>query len=69
VISSLGKDPEREKVIDFSDADAPFFSGDYGDLRGQLHPVAYFRALEVYPVAALLYLLLAIAMRAILRGA
>lgn len=29
VISSLGKNPEREKVIDFSDAYAPFFSGVY----------------------------------------
>src|SRR5262249_39073831 len=29
-ISSLGKNPEREKVIDFSDAYAPFFSGVYG---------------------------------------
>ena len=27
VISSLGKNPEREKVIDFSIAYAPFFSG------------------------------------------
>jgi polar amino acid transport system substrate-binding protein len=30
VISSLGKNPEREKVIDFSNAYAPFFSGVYG---------------------------------------
>jgi polar amino acid transport system substrate-binding protein len=30
VISSLGKNPEREKVIDFSTAYAPFFSGVYG---------------------------------------
>jgi polar amino acid transport system substrate-binding protein len=30
VISSLGKNPEREKVIDFSIAYAPFFSGVYG---------------------------------------
>jgi polar amino acid transport system substrate-binding protein len=29
VISSLGKNPDREKVIDFSDAYAPFFSGVY----------------------------------------
>jgi polar amino acid transport system substrate-binding protein len=29
VISSLGKNAEREKVIDFSDAYAPFFSGVY----------------------------------------
>ena len=30
MISSLGKNPEREKVIDFSVAYAPFFSGVYG---------------------------------------
>ncbi|WP_245296871.1 MULTISPECIES: transporter substrate-binding domain-containing protein [Rhodomicrobium] len=30
VISSLGKNAEREKVIDFSSAYAPFFSGVYG---------------------------------------
>jgi len=30
VISSLGKNAEREQVIDFSDAYAPFFSGVYG---------------------------------------
>jgi polar amino acid transport system substrate-binding protein len=30
VISSLGKNPEREKVIDFTAAYAPFFSGVYG---------------------------------------
>jgi polar amino acid transport system substrate-binding protein len=30
IISSLGKNPEREKVIDFSIAYAPFFSGVYG---------------------------------------
>lgn len=30
VISSLGKNPEREKVIDFSTAYAPFFSGVFG---------------------------------------
>jgi polar amino acid transport system substrate-binding protein len=30
VISSLGKSPDREKVIDFSIAYAPFFSGVYG---------------------------------------
>jgi polar amino acid transport system substrate-binding protein len=30
VISSLGRNPEREKVIDFSNAYAPFFSGVYG---------------------------------------
>lgn len=30
VISSLGKNPEREKVIDFSVAYAPFFNGIFG---------------------------------------
>jgi len=30
VISSLGKNAEREKVIDFTDAYAPFFSGVFG---------------------------------------
>lgn len=30
VISSLGKNPERAKVIDFSDAYAPFFLGVFG---------------------------------------
>lgn len=30
VISSLGKNPERAKVIDFSNAYAPFFSGVFG---------------------------------------
>jgi polar amino acid transport system substrate-binding protein len=30
VISSLGKNPEREKSIDFSDAYAPFFLGVFG---------------------------------------
>ena len=30
VISSLGKNPEREKTIDFSAAYAPFFSGVFG---------------------------------------
>lgn len=30
VISSLGKNPEREAVIDFSDAYAPFFNGVFG---------------------------------------
>ena len=30
VISSLGKNPEREKVIDFSNAYAPFFQGVFG---------------------------------------
>ena len=30
VISSLGKNPDREKVIDFSNAYAPFFNGVFG---------------------------------------
>ncbi len=30
VISSLGKNPEREKAIDFTDAYAPFFNGVFG---------------------------------------
>ncbi|WP_028312761.1 transporter substrate-binding domain-containing protein [Derxia gummosa] len=30
VISSLGRNPDREKVIDFSDAYAPFFNGVFG---------------------------------------
>jgi len=30
IISSLGKNPDREKLIDFSVAYAPFFSGVYG---------------------------------------
>jgi len=30
VISSLGKNPEREKVLDFSTAYAPFFNGVFG---------------------------------------
>lgn len=30
VISSLGKNPEREAVIDFTDAYAPFFNGVFG---------------------------------------
>ena len=34
VISSLGQNPEREKVIDFSEAYAPFFSGVYGTKDG-----------------------------------
>lgn len=30
IVSSLGKNPDREKLIDFSKAYAPFFSGVYG---------------------------------------
>ena len=33
VISTLGKDPEREKAIDFSVSYAPFFSGVFGPQR------------------------------------
>lgn len=35
VISSLGKNPEREKVIDFSRAYAPFFLGVFGAKPGR----------------------------------
>ncbi|CAN7222614.1 transporter substrate-binding domain-containing protein [Pseudoduganella sp. LjRoot289] len=33
VVSSLGRNPEREKVIDFSVAYAPFFSGVFGSAQ------------------------------------
>ncbi|MFC3394688.1 transporter substrate-binding domain-containing protein [Brenneria rubrifaciens] len=36
VISSLGKNAEREKVIDFSRAYAPFFLGVFGPKEGEL---------------------------------
>jgi polar amino acid transport system substrate-binding protein len=36
VISSLGKNAEREKVIDFSDAYAPFFNGVFGPKEGEV---------------------------------
>lgn len=39
VISSLGKNPDREKVIDFSVAYAPFFSGVYGTKDGKVAKV------------------------------
>lgn len=39
VISSLGKNPDREKVIDFSVAYAPFFSGVYGTNDGNVAKV------------------------------
>lgn len=32
VISSLGKNPERQKVIDFTEAYAPFFNGVFGPM-------------------------------------
>ncbi|ADP11671.1 Putative amino acid ABC transporter, substrate binding protein [Erwinia sp. Ejp617] len=40
VISSLGKNPEREKVIDFSRAYAPFFLGVFGPQQGTLKSAA-----------------------------
>lgn len=40
VISSLGKNPEREKVIDFSDAYAPFFNGVFGPSDVELKDAA-----------------------------
>lgn len=40
VISSLGKSPEREAVIDFSDAYAPFFNGVFGPNDVELDDVA-----------------------------
>jgi polar amino acid transport system substrate-binding protein len=43
VISSLGKNPEREKVIDFSKAYAPFFQG----VSGSRTPRS--RNLEIWP--------------------
>ena len=36
VISSLGKNPDRAKVIDFSDAYAPFFNGVFGPKDAQV---------------------------------
>lgn len=36
VVSSLGKNPEREQVIDFSDAYAPFFLGVFGSRDSSL---------------------------------
>lgn len=40
VISSLGKNAEREKVIDFSRAYAPFFLGVFGPKGGELKDAA-----------------------------
>ena len=40
VISSLGKNPEREKVIDFSTAYAPFFNGVFGPADAQVTKAA-----------------------------
>ncbi len=39
IISSLGKNPEREKVIDFSNAYAPFFLGVFGSKDEQVSSV------------------------------
>ena len=41
VISSLGKTPEREKVIDFSTAYAPYFQGVFGpaDIKVTAPPI------------------------------
>ncbi|MDR1611282.1 MAG: transporter substrate-binding domain-containing protein [Planctomycetota bacterium] len=36
IISSLGKNPDREKVIDFSSAYAPFYSGVFGPVDAVL---------------------------------
>jgi polar amino acid transport system substrate-binding protein len=36
VISSMGKNPEREKVVDFSEAYAPFFLGVFGTADEQV---------------------------------
>ncbi|AMP00870.1 bacterial extracellular solute-binding s, 3 family protein [Collimonas arenae] len=40
IISSLGKNPEREKVIAFSDAYAPFYNGVFGGADQQVHSAA-----------------------------
>ncbi len=40
VISSLGKNAEREQVIDFSRSYAPFFLGVFGPKEGDVHAVA-----------------------------
>ena len=39
VISSLGKNPDREKVIDFSEAYAPFFNGVFGPADAKVSKV------------------------------
>ena len=39
VISSLGKNPDREKVIDFSEAYAPFFNGVFGPADAKVSQV------------------------------
>ncbi len=40
VISSLGKNPEREQVIDFSTAYAPFYLGVFGPEDAELNDIA-----------------------------
>jgi polar amino acid transport system substrate-binding protein len=40
VISSLGKNPEREKVLDFSVAYAPFYNGVFGPANAKVPGVA-----------------------------
>lgn len=40
VISSLGKNPQRERVMDFSDAYAPFFLGVFGSKSSTLSDAA-----------------------------
>ncbi|TBR42759.1 transporter substrate-binding domain-containing protein [Marinomonas agarivorans] len=40
VISSLGKNPEREKAIDFSTPYAPFFLGVFGDKKVMVDDIA-----------------------------
>ncbi len=40
VISSLGKNPDRQKVIDFTDAYAPFFNGVFGPKNAKVEKAA-----------------------------
>jgi polar amino acid transport system substrate-binding protein len=40
VISSLGRNAERELVIDFSDAYAPFYNGIFGDADAEIADIA-----------------------------
>ena len=47
VISSLGKNPEREKVIDFSDAYAPFFSGVFGTKDAKVTAAADLKGMTI----------------------
>nr|WP_249152639.1 transporter substrate-binding domain-containing protein [Bradyrhizobium liaoningense] len=52
VISSLGKNPDREKVIDFSAAYAPFFSGVYGTKDSKIAKIAKIEDLAGQTVGA-----------------